>query len=47
MHSITIKSGGKTASLEVFSDDDTLYNSFFELEISTSAVEEPGWKNTT
>jgi hypothetical protein len=45
-HGITIKSEEKT-SLEIFSDDDTLYNSFFELEISTGSFEEPSWKNNT
>ena len=45
-HGITIKSEEKT-SLEIFSEDDTLYNSFFELEISTSSFEEPSWKNIT
>ena len=29
------------------SDDESLYNNFFELEIRTTTLQEPDWYNTT
>lgn len=36
-----------TATLHVHSDDATLYDSVFEIQVKATVAEEPDWFNTT
>ena len=44
---IEIESRNMTSTLKVSSDDETLYDHRFELQIKNTVTEEPDWFNTT
>lgn len=44
---IYIEQANMTSTLRIFSDDESLYDHQFEIQIKSSVAEEPDWYNTT